>query len=39
MRFKEVDADDYEECGHEKDLHKLQETVDRLEFEKKQLQQ
>ena len=27
VRFKEVDADDIEECGHEKDYTKLNEQV------------
>ena len=37
VRFKEVDADDIEECGHEKDLAKLHEEVMKLELEKYEL--
>ena len=39
VRFKEVDADDLEECGHEKDLKKMQEQMDQLELEKFDLEQ
>ena len=39
VRFAEVDADDVEECGHEKDLRQLQEQVQMLELEKYKLEQ
>lgn len=39
VRFKEVDVDDIEECGHEKDLAKLNEQVIQLEVDKYELQQ
>ena len=39
MRFAEVDADDDEDCGHEKDLQKVVEQVNRLETEKYELEQ
>jgi hypothetical protein len=32
-----VNADDIEECGHEKDLAKLQEEVMKLELDKYEL--
>ena len=39
VRFTEVDADDIEECGHEKDMQKLQQQVNDLELDKYKLQQ
>ena len=33
MRFAEVNADDVEECGHEKDVNKLEEKIMLLEQE------
>jgi Leucine-rich repeat (LRR) protein len=38
VRFHEVDADDIEECGHEKDLKELTGQVAQLELEKHELQ-
>lgn len=38
VRFKEVDADDIEECGHEKELKQLQEQLAKVELEKYQLE-
>lgn len=38
VRFSEVDADDVEECGHEKDLKALHEQIMYLDQEKYTLQ-
>lgn len=38
VRFKEVNADDIEECGHEKDMVALQTQVNQLELDKYQLE-
>lgn len=37
VRFQEVDADDLEECGHEKELKVLQDELDKSEQEKYRL--
>ena len=34
-----MDADDIEECGHEKELKKMQKQVEQLEIEKYKLEQ
>ena len=38
VRFSEVDADDVEECGHEKELKEMHAQVMQLELEKYQLE-
>ena len=38
VRFKDVDVDDVEECGHEREVYELKEQVRQLEHEKFKLE-
>ena len=39
VRFNEVNVDDEEECGDEKELKKVKKQVEQLELEKYKLEQ